>query len=216
MIYKKIMEHSAALLNDQDRAVYDDITQLPYLNMARMELEEIFELNNVPVTNETSAIIPVAAGITSIGFSEDDPAPLASLPNDLVEIRAIWESEVGQNRFTPVSRDWMWIDQELRFDVQTRAFELKLDYIKSLFTILGLSNLNDQNSIINTNTYFQFRVAGLICEFIEEDITRAQGLNSNAFSALSRSLGISVKGRQNIMTRRRPFRASFKMRRSSI
>lgn len=209
------MEHASALLNDQARAVYDDLTQLPYLNMARMELEEVFELNNIPVTDETSAVIPVLAGQEIISFSEAEPTPVSALPNDLIEIRAVWERQSGQIQFVPAARSWRWKNQELNFYAMNYDAEFQLDYIKSLFVVLGMADLNNHNSIINTNTYFQYRTAGLMCEFIEEDITRAQGLNGNAFTALDRSLGISVKGRQNIMTRRRPFRASFKMRKSS-
>lgn len=231
MTHKENLSQSAALLNDTDRAVYTDVVELPYLNLARMELEEIFELNSIPVTNETSAVIVVPSGVTTVGFGIVANSPQPKLPDNLVEIRELWESNSGQNVFipmtklefitgididnTPVSffRFWSWQDQEIRLPNALVPIDIKLDYIQSLFTFLYVSDLNSRNLIRNTDLFFQYRTAGLCAEFIMHDEGRAQALNGNAASSLANSLGISVKGTQSITTRRRPFRAGFKMRR---
>jgi hypothetical protein len=232
----QILAKSAALMNDQDRAVYTDIVLLPYLNMARLELQEVFELNEIPVTAETSAIITVPAGvagaITSIPINAGTvPLVTPSLPIDLVEIQQLFESYTGQNNWVPMTKKeyltpsmlvgntpiavfgvWAWMNQEIRVPSCSQINDLKIDYIKSLFTEMAMSDLTRNNNIINTDTFFQYRVAGLVSEFIEENLTRSQGLNQYGVLGLERSLGINVKGMQSIAIRRRPFRAAYKRR----
>jgi hypothetical protein len=230
MTHAENLAASAALLNDQGRAVYTDTVLLAYLNIARNELQEIFELNNIPVTKETSVTLTVPAGDTAIVF--DGVAPHAALPVDLIEIERLWESSTGQNSWSPLTkrdyltqdlqspvtsfRVWAWINQEIRLLEAIADRDIKIDYIKSLFLSLAIGDIADPNTILNTDTFLQYRVAGLAAEFIDENASRSSALNSYGLMALERSLGISTKGRQSIVTRRRPFRASYKGRRSGI
>lgn len=224
--WTSILARSAALLNDQDRATYTDTVLLPYLNTALSELQEIFELNDIPSTHETSDTIAVPSSTSAIGFSTVPP-----LPSDLIEIKELWESPTDQGLWTRVVKRefltgyipgttevaifgvWAWIDQEIRLLAANTPIDLKLDYIKNLFAELILSELGDQNIILNTETFFQYRTAGLAAEFIEENDIRADRLNTYGASSLNRSLGISVKAAQQIAVRRRPFRAAYKRRR---
>jgi hypothetical protein len=231
MTYAEDMAASAALLNDQQRQTFTDAVLLAYLNIARNELQEIFELNNIPVTKETSAVITVPAGTTVI---EIEPDPIVIIgtpyyPPDLIEIERLWESPTGQNSWYPVTKrdyliqseinnlvsvfgEWAWMDQEIRILASGAIIDLKIDYIKSLFLPLAIGDIAESNIILNTDTFLQYRVAGLASEFIDENGARAQALNSYGLMALDRSLGISTKGRQSIVTRRRPFRSSYKNR----
>lgn len=227
--WAEILSGSAAALNDQNRAIYTNTVLLPYLNIALAELQEVFELNNIPVTNKTSATINVPAGTTSIGFTTT-PA----LPADLVEIQELFESQEGQNAWIPVAKRnyltpyylgstqitmfgvWAWMEQAIKVNAAIVDIDLKLDYIKFLFEPVVIGDINDDNTIINTDTFFIYRVAGLAAEFIGENKTRADTLNAFGVASLDRSLGISVKGQQSIPIRRRPFRAQFKRRRTMI
>jgi len=232
MTYDTILSLSASLLNDGARDVYTNTVQLPYLNIARMELEEIFELNNIPVTNATSGIIEVPQGQTHIGF-EQEVVDYGVLPGDLVEIQQLFESYSGQNNFIPMTRKetlipyqpgsdlevsyfriWMWQKQKIVVPAAVNDIDLKIDYIRKLFTFLSVDDLEDENNIINTSTFFFQHVAGLCARFIDHDDARADSLDGMAGSSLQRSLGISIKAKQPIMTRRRPFRANFKTRRN--
>lgn len=225
--YASILSSSRAILNDQDDAVYHDAVLLAYLNIALAELEEIFELNNISATSTTSAIINVPAGITTIGF---DTVP--QLPLDLIEIQQLWESLEGQEAWIPITKKeyltqsltingspvasfgiWSWEGQGIRVLESSQDNDIKIDYVKSLFTELALGNLNNRNTILNTDTFLSYRVAGLAAEFIDENLARADKLNLFGGVALERSLGISIKGKQSITTRRRPFRAAWKNRR---
>lgn len=214
-------------MNDQDRAVYTDAVLLPYLNIALSELQEIFELNNIPVTSTTSATIAVPAGTSLIGY-----LTVPALPLDLVEIQQMWESATGQNNWVPVTKQeyltasilgnvqlsifgvWAWLDQQINVRATITPIDIKLDYIQNLFAEITIGLVGTNNVIVNTDTFFQYRTAALAAEFIEENITRADKLNMYGVSGLERSLGISIKGKQSIAVRRRPFRAAFKRSRT--
>lgn len=218
---------SAALMNDQDRAVYSDTVLLPYLNIALSELQEVYELNNIPVTSVSSATIAVPANTSLIGYST-----VPALPADLVEIQEMWESQTGQNLWTPVTKKeyltasilgnvsltmfgvWAWLDQQVNVRAAINAIDIRFDYIQNLFAELTIGLVGTTNPIVNTDTFFQYRTAALAAEFIEENLTRADKLNMYGVSGLERSLGISIKGKQAIAIRRRPFRAAFKRRRT--
>lgn len=228
MTYEEVLDLSRASLNDVGVGVYDNTVLLPYLNMSLMELQELFEQSNVPVTFKTSATINVPAGsfgITEIGFSTS-PA----LPEDLIEIQEVWQSQEGQNNWVPVQRKnyltqdilsntqisyiavWAWIDQKLCVLTPNTDNDLKLDYIKYLFPQLTVDDLSDDLTVLNAASFLQYRTAALAAANVMEDAERANGLNTNASLALDRVLSISAKGQQGIYIRRRPFRAAYKRR----
>lgn len=224
--YEDVLDLSAASLNDSAKTTYTNAAILPYLNMALMELEEIFELNNIPTTEETSGIITVPDGSTVVGYDTIPP-----LPSNLVDIKQLFESETGQNIFIPMTpvnsltqnslgdvlvsqfRVYKWKGQQIEVLAASVDIDLKIEYIKSLFEFLTSNELDDVLAVVNSGSFLQFRAAGLIAELIEVDIVRADRLNNNAATALERSLGIGVKSTQAIFTRRRPFRSGFKRRR---
>jgi hypothetical protein len=232
LTYEELLTQTRALLNDQDNQVNTNAVLLPYLNLALAETQELFEQNNVPVTNETSAVIEVPSGTSIITFPPDPIIPNTPyLPANLVEIQRVWYSNFGQNNWFPVIRRdfltgdelgngalvgyfsvWAWNDQGLKLLAANADLDLKLDYIQKLFAVLDISDLDEDLTVINVSTWLSFRIAALSAEFIDENPSRAQSLNIQALAAMDRSLGISTKGRQAIMTRRRPFRASWKLR----
>lgn len=214
-----VMDLSASLLNDSSRSRFTYAVQMPYLNMAMAELEEMFELNNVPSTNKTSAAITVEAGVDTLSFTTT-PA----LPSDLKEIQELWEKDSGisEDYIPMIHREflpkvdvlttnliyWSWIDQEIKFIGATSDRDVKIDYIKSIFSKVQANT--DQITVINCKSFLMYRTAGLVAEFIGENTSRAESLNADALLALDRTLGISVKGKQNISTRRQPFRSGYK------
>jgi hypothetical protein len=57
-----------------------------------------------------------------------------------------------------------------------------------------------------------YKTAALLSQFIGENESRAQLLNGEAELAVERMASIDNKGRQQMSTRHRPFRASYKAR----
>jgi hypothetical protein len=220
-----IMDIAAAMLNDPELAIYTYAAQIPYLQTAVQELQEYFEQNNIPVTNESSAVIEVDAGVTEIGFVDSTPAP--NLPDDLVEIRQLWYSPRDQNQWLPMTKReylphylenqeinaltfYTWKNQIVSILPANEDNDIKFDYIKPIFP-----EIVDENTIlglINGKTFLEFRTAGLIARFVGENPTRADQLDGFAVLASDRATGIGTKGRQSIPFRRRPFRAGFKRR----
>ena len=219
------IDMAASLMNDTAQTVYTDVACLPYLNMALQELQEHFELNNIPVTNETTpAVLNVVAGVSVIGA-----ATTPALPTDLIEIQQLWESPEGLNQWLPMQKVeflphylenttvsqfqyWAWMEQEIKLIAANIDIDLKIDYIKSLFTTVLIGAINTNLPIMNSLSYLGYKTAALCSQFIGENPTRAAELNALTITALDRTLGISTKGRQAINTRRRPFMAAYKTR----
>lgn len=230
LIASEVMDRVASLMNDTAKAVYTYVVQIPYLNMALDELQEEFELNNVPVTNQTSSpAIVVDAGVTEIIPTVVPPVVgEVYYPTDLIEIQAVWERLNGSSDpYIPVTRRefllhvfdgivlpdliyYSWQDQKIKFNPASTDRDVKLDYIKDLF--VEVTDEDDPIGIINSQSYLAFKTAQFCSYFIGENPTRANELKGLAAVALERNLGISSKGRQAITTRRRPFRSGYKTR----
>lgn len=222
LVASTVMEQAAALLNDAAMTVYTYTAQMPYLNMALQELQEIFELNNVPVTDTTSDVIACTTSVTEIGY-----ATTPALPEDMIEPQRLWEAPTGQENWIPMTRVdslplnqsgvaipqyvwYIWNSQEIRLMTVNQANDIKIEYIRNLFTLV--SDENTELGVINAATFLEYRTASLCAEFIGENPTRAGSLNTYAILGLDRVTGIGAKGRQAILTRRRPFRSAYKRR----
>ena len=221
----------AALMNDSEQAVYTNETTLPYFNIALKELQETFQLNNIPVTNVKSAVINVPANVGEVTFAPTVPDPTVDyLPADLVEIRQAWESPENLNQWSPMTRKdflpqylfdnaqisqfliWAWMEQEIKVIPADADNDIKLDYIKNIFTTITLANVDINLDVIGIDSYLHYKVAAVCSMFVGENETRATALEAEADDAMQRTLGISIKSQQAITTRRRPYRAAMKMR----
>jgi len=221
----QVMDRSAALLNDPAKTDYTYAAQLPYLNMAIDELVESLEESNSSPTNMTSAIISVPVGVNKITPIEHVDTP--HYPIDLVEIQSVGERLAGINDvFVPLGRRdflqsfppsntllyWTWEDQIIKFNPNgaVTSREIQLNYVRQ-----AIAQAISETSIIgtiNARSYLSYKTAALCAMFIGENETRAGILEGQAEKALERVTSISNKGRQQIVTRHRPFRSTYKMR----
>lgn len=215
----EVLELAAALLNDQARQLYTDANMLPYLKIALKDLREQYELNNIPVTNAADTTITVTAGVTRIGF---DTTP--ALPNDLIEIQALYESTLGTNNFTPVThKDYVfsvnpvnsfgvyaWRQNSIHLPAATADIDLRIGYIAQIFR--SIVDANSELGAINAESYLHYRTAALCAFYIGENKTRSDDLNGEGQLAFDRAMGIGTKAKQDIATRRRPFRSNYKTR----
>lgn len=232
----QIMDRVANLLNDPNKTDYTYNVQIPYLNMAIEELSEHMAESNISASNQTAVIITVPAGAVAI-VSEDDPLPVPHYPNDLMEIQEVGERTAGsQDSFVRMTRleytpkfppssallYWCWEDQRIKLNNAGYTVsgildggaivdrEVQLRYLRQ-----GVPYVADANSpitIINSRSYLCYKTAALCALFIGENENRAKVLEDSADDAIERLESISNKGRQQIMTRHRPFRAGYKMR----
>ena len=231
LLGSNVMDVSASLMNDSAKVTYTYAAQSPYLRLALQELRELFELNNIPVTQQvTSPIITLNAGVTTIVFGAAGTPAAPKLPDDLVEPAQLWERTTGIDPYVPMTkRDYLphnlegvqssnfiyyvWQGQTIQVLPATAINDIKMDYIRQLFPDAGATvDQNTQINVINAQTFLEFRTASFCAEFIERNQPSAQALGAYALLALDRATGIGIKGKQNIFTRRRPFRAGYKRR----
>ena len=219
-----VMDDAAALLNDVNKTSFTYVVQIPYLNIALKELRKHFELSNLSITDQTNTTpIILAAAVTELSFTST-PA----LPANLVDIRKAWQRPTGSGQqYVPLPRidglpmemngiaintlyGYVWEDQKMKFLPANVNTDIVLEYIQELFPIIALST--DTINCRNGDSYLAARTAALIAKYVSEDDMRSQELNTTASIALDEVLGIGAKGKQQMVTRRRPFRQSFKSR----
>jgi hypothetical protein len=197
-------------MNDTLRTSYTYDAQMPYLNMALAELQEHFQLNNIPITDETSAIITIPIGATEISAFDGIGSGIEpTYPQDLVEIQSIDEMVIGTNS-PSCQLNWVWESQKIKFAISTLVREVRINYIKAIFP--RVTNHAAVIGVINAETFLFYRTAALCSQFIGENKSRADELNSFALMALDRVTGIGTKAKQSQTTRRRPLRAAYKRR----
>jgi hypothetical protein len=221
----QVANFAAARLNDASQTLYTDAVQLPFLNIALAELQEIYEANNIPVTDTTSAVINVptaSAGIVTIGFTGTAGR---ILPTDLIEPKVVWESPEGLNQWITMTKldylpqydlnaqistlvNYQWATNAIKVLAANADNDIKLDYVRNLFT--ELTDITTDLLVQNSLSFLGNRVASLVASDIEENEGRSQRLYLDALQGLDRALTIPTKGRQRITTRRRPFRSGYK------
>ena len=223
----QVMDRVASLMNDTAKTDYTYVAQLPYLNMAIDELVESLEESNSSPTNQTSAVIVVGVGKNKITPIEDPTVGVPHYPIDLVEIQEVGERASGtQDSFLQLGRReflqgfppnqsllfWVWEDQEIKFNPNGAlgARDIQLRYISQAISLA--TNEASIIGTINARSYLSYKTAAFCSMFIGENETRAGVLEAQAEKALERITGINNKGKQQIMTRHRPFRAAYKAR----
>jgi hypothetical protein len=231
----QVMDRAANLLNDPNKTDYTYAVMLPYLNMAIEEFSDLLAEANSPFSNLTNTSWQFAAIILQPGDHflvppEVNPPPgfvWPKYPADLIEVQEVGERKVGDTgNFRPVPRwefpkifpatdsclFWVWENGYIRFNPSgvSVPIEVQLKYIYQ-----GLPYVVGPNSMINvigSRTYLGYKTAAFCAMFIGENEIRAAVLEAQAEKAADRAIAISNKGRQEIPTRHRPFRAAFKAR----
>jgi hypothetical protein len=218
----QVMDRAASIMNNPSKSVYPYSVQLPYLNMALQDLQEFYEQNEIPVVATGSAAIPVPAGTDHLAFADSGTT---RLPDDLIEPSVLWERQAGINPYTIMTRVdfldqalagqeinqfiwYVWEENQIKFFAANQDNEIKMNYIRNLF--VTVDDPTDIIAITNGIGYLANRTARHLCYFIAENPTRGDVLNNDAIGSLDRLLSIGTKGRQQIITRRRPFRAGYK------
>lgn len=208
LLASEVMDLAAAALNDVNKTVYDYDTQLPYLKMALQELSELFELNSLPVTEQSSAPIIIPTGTTSLKFNVNGPV---RLPDNLIEIQQILARTPNSTGWFLLNRGaWSWSNNILEFQPLFNYNEIKIEYIGSLFP--KYIRADTIIPVQNAQGYLSYKTAELISDMIEHNDARAQSNGARAEMSLDRIQGITIKSKQSIMARRRPFRAGYKSR----
>jgi len=218
------MDGSAALLNDTAKTVFTYAAQLPYFKIAYDDLRLELQDNNIPISSKRSTVLKLIAGAHIISY-----ATIPALPVDFVEIIAVWAKNTGTDGFhflerksylAPVSDvqtqiyEYSYREQTITIPNTNQAMDIQLDYIGDPFgadspeqTTNSVTEISI-GRVFNALNFLKYRNAALCSEFIGENKERADSLNMNALRTLEILLNISIKGSQNISTRRKKFRGS--------
>lgn len=220
-----ILDLTASLMNDTAKTKYTYTAMLPYFNMALAIMQEELEVNEIPVVEKSTGSITVTAGVKIVSQGTTS----ADYPTDLVEIQMLWERLSGSSDpYTPMyKRDflphyldditvdqlvyWTWLNNQIQFIGASTDRELKLDYLRQRYANT-VSDTTTAIDVMNSRTFLEFKTASLCARFIGENPTRADELNNEAEKGLWRLLDLSIKGKQDVATRRKPFMAGYKMR----
>jgi len=143
----------------------------------------------------------------------------------LVEIQEIGERLAGSNDpFVPMKRVefvpmfeprdslmyWAFEMLIIKFNPATTDREIRLRYLRDPVHITLQPEY--QIGVIGNRSFLVYKTAALAAMFVGENQERAAILEDHAQKALERMESIQNKGRQQIMTRHRPFRAAWKAR----
>jgi hypothetical protein len=220
-----VMDDAAAFLNDANKTSFTYVAQLPFLNQAVRDLLEEMELNNYAVTNKSDSSFTINVGVTDIGGPTGPPLPFGLVEiQELVErlygttedylpmIRREFLPDFGPPELTESLVYWVWEEQIIKFIGALTIRQVKIKFVKSIIPPVAETNGTTIIPIINARSFLAYRTAALCSEFIGENTTRADKLNSDAVMALDKFLGLGSKGRQSIFSRRKPFLAGYKIR----
>lgn len=215
------LKQAAVLNNDSQQQLFTNVALFPYFLIAFNEYVEMLQENNIPVINKVSATYTLTTAMTDIGGSSG-----LTLPDDFIEIVAVYERTAGSNDdFIPVGRRdflpltsiktallgvYAWQDQIIKFIGATGNREIKLEYLSD--TTQQIINENSVCTLLNSQNTLQYRTAGLAARFIGENPTRADELDGFASTAFERTTNVSIKSKQIMPARRRPFRSRTKSR----
>lgn len=227
---REVMDASAALLNDAAQTDYKYEVLTPFLKMALHELSEtLLESQSTPAPTATT---PIACPIgTNAIYPAENPNPaVPHYPDGLVEIQQILTRKVGTNdAFVPLQRleymppadepcglfqYWSW---EVQTIILNRAGsnipqEIVLQYLADINVSLVPYDIDSRVGGTKSRSYLVYKTAAYAAMYVGENPERASTLEAHAERAMERIENINNKGRQQIMTRHRPFRAAYKMR----
>jgi len=231
----EVMDRCAVLMNDPAKTDYTYVTLIPFVKIALDDLgQALLENQSAPMVSSWSKIV-VPKGHSIVYPHNMAPPEIPNAPTypiNLIEIQEIKERIAGQDvssgpsfilmtrvEFVPYHppmdrlEHWLWENQTIKFNAwgATTDRELLLRYLGEFVAVDAIT----PDSIVggvNARQYLAYKTAAYAAMFIGENPERATVLDSKAEESLERMLSISNKGRQQIMTRHRPFRAAWKMR----
>jgi hypothetical protein len=210
------LDEARMLLNDVAAKLYTNTVLLPPLRKAYRELQQQLVDNGVSVGRDQSAELSVAGSVVVLN-SGSTPA----LPTNLLYPIEIHEKFTGEDdteyvkmserawppdvTATERRRYWSWLEEEIKFPEASGITILRIRYWGSLAAIIdGTTNI----PILDSETFLGARTASIAAFVLGKAPTIAASLEADAQKALEILLSTSVKNRQALPVRRRPFRRS--------
>src|SRR6185295_10329489 len=137
MIASEVTKQAAVLLNDPSQVIWTDIVLLPVLAKANEELEQLLEINEVPLQKQTSAAILVPHGIAEI----DQPTDFVEALDLRERVKGgdVWGEEIREvdfidpnNTLSANINEWCYRDARILVNPPTTDREVLLNFIRKL------------------------------------------------------------------------------------
>lgn len=211
MTAEEVLDQAAVLLNDASQAFWTDAVLLPCLTKANEELEQEFDINEIPLLSEKQT--PVTS--VEIGDTELDEYPV-----DLVEPLVLYERALSSSDNWVEVREVAWVDPNLTEcnEIVQWAFrdnkiyinppqtdrEIYLDYRRKLTPITTTGSTIE---IPQAKTFLAQRTAQIAAKELGNNTTKALAMQPDVDRALDRLIRRLSKNKQGIGgARRRPYR----------
>mgnify|MGYP001558319114 CR=1 FL=1 len=211
-----VLDEARFLLNDVSAKLYTNTVLLPALRKAYRELQQNLRDNSISTSREASAALTVLA--SSVPFSltfSSSPA----IPADLlypIKLDEKFQNQGDESYVSLKEKDWSpditpsdrlqfwaWNEDQLKFVGVINTVILRIKYWKGLAAIVDSTT---DIPILDCETFLAARTAALAAYSIGGKLDKASILQSDASEALELLIGTSVKNRQGLPVRRRPFR----------
>lgn len=207
----QIMNLSRTHLNDDGAINWPDAQLLPKLQEAHKELMMELQLAGIPVINEVSAVMTVAAGETDLSLSVD-------YPTDMITPIELKERLVGEPNqyFVPMTKVdfipnieqdtrliwWCWRTEKILLLGALNAVEVELRYRRTLPTP---TKLTDSVDFLFAELFLSRRIASLAYASAGS-YERANAWAQDAQTQLSKIIRMNVnKDLQALPAKRQPY-----------
>jgi hypothetical protein len=209
-----IMLRASGLLNDYGQETYNNVNLLTHLQNAWLRLETEFLLNDLPIVEEATATLEIAAD--AIGLTA---ATVPILPIDLIVPYSIWIkgdddtvdafyeiTEVGNlpNRIPNIDlpTEWVFREGNIYWVACTTTFDMLLKYEKHMTRI---TTSGDNIYIMEAELYLAAQTASFAALIMGGNAELSGSLQGMADDQLKKIIANRVKATQNLPARRKAY-----------
>lgn len=201
-----VLAQSAVLLNDPAQSTWTNTVLLPCLTKAGEELEQHFEVNEIPIQKQVSIVIEVTTADTE----------LAQLPTDMVEPIHLWERtddstedwiKVREVEFIDMNMNdtnqivqWAYRNGKIYINSPTTDREVKLDYVRSM---TALDSTGATVEVQQAKNFLAARTAQIAAANIGNNPSKAASLEEDVTTCLDRLIRRMLKNKQGVGGARR-------------
>jgi hypothetical protein len=210
MIASEVTAQSAVLLNNAAQDFWTNTVLLPCLTKANEELEQIFEINEIPLQKQVSATIDVNIDAVIVALPTDfvEPISLRERPRDSTES---WSEEIGEvalidpnDTESTYIDQWCWRDNKVNINPPQSDREVLLTYVRKLTPLTAVGSTVE---IPQAKTWLAARTAEIAARNVGNNPTKADELRDNDVApALDLLIRRMVKKNQSLGVRRKPYK----------
>jgi len=208
MIASEVTKQAAVLLNDPAQVIFTDIVLLPLLSKANEELEQLLEINEVPLQKQTSIAIPVLTGVGEV----DQPVEFV----EALDLRErtmggdTWGEEIREvdfidpnNNLSSNINEWCYRDSRILVNPPTSDREVLLNFIRKL---TPLDTAGASVEIYQAKPWLAARTAQLAAQNVGNNPTKADKLQVDVDRMQDILIRMLVKRNQGMGVRRKPYK----------